>query len=78
MMVKGEKSMSLKDLRHILWGPVRVYEDATEKNDVVAYKDLFVGEWKDLPEDLLGRQIFLVSGDDGRPGGLEIQVMRGA
>ena len=39
-MVKGEKSMSLKDLRHILWGPVRVYEDATEKNDVVAYKEI--------------------------------------
>lgn len=70
--------MSLRDMRHILWGPVRVYEDATEKDDIVAYKDLFEGEWKDIPEDLLGRQIFLVSGDDRRAGGLEIQVMRGS
>lgn len=78
MMVKGEKRMSLKDLRHILWGPVRVYEDAAEENDVVSYKDLFEGEWKDLPEELLGREIFLISGDDRRTGGLEIQVMRGS
>lgn len=69
-----EKIMTLKDMRPMLWGQVRIYEDATEQ-DIVAYNDLFDGDCREIPESLLGRKVFLVSGDAGRPGGLEIQVM---
>ena len=78
MRMKGGKNMSLKDLRPMLWGPVRIYEDVTEKDDIVTYKDLFEGECRDIPESLHGRQIFLISGYDKRTGGIEIQVMSGS
>lgn len=49
--------MKLKEVSQLIFGMVNLYEDS---GDECFYKDIFAGERRDIPEEILEREIVVI------------------